>query len=117
MKDPNLQNTFRKASARCEAGEKELEREITKLGGSTTDSGSVAGAVHRAWIDLKSAVTGGDEKAILEECERGEDVAKAAYEKALKAELAPEVIALVQKQYAGVLENHDLIKRLRDTAH
>jgi uncharacterized protein (TIGR02284 family) len=88
-----------------------------KLGGSTTDAGTLAGAAHRLWTNLRAAITGGDDKAILEECERGEDVAKAEYEKALKADLAPEVIALVRRQYAGVVENHDLIKRLRDTAH
>ncbi len=117
VKDANLQQTFRAASARCETGARELEREITKLGGSTTNSGTLTGAVHRVWANLKAAATGGDEKAILEECEKGEDVAKAAYENALKADLAPEIIAVVRRQYAGVVENHDLIKRLRDSAH
>jgi uncharacterized protein (TIGR02284 family) len=117
VKDPNLQVTFRGASARCETGAKELEKEIIKLGGLTTDAGTLAGAAHRLWTNLRAAITGGDDKAILEECERGEDVAKAAYEKALEADLAPEVIAIVRRQYAGVVENHDLIKRLRDTAH
>jgi len=116
-KDLNLQETFRAASARCETGAKELETEIVKLGGAPTDSGTLAGAVHRVWTNLKAAVTGGDDRAILEECERGEDMAKAAYEKALKAELAPEVGALVRRHYAGVVQNHDLIKKLRDSAH
>ena len=37
------------------------------------DSGSVAGALHRGWVDVKSMVTGKDEEAVLNEAERGED--------------------------------------------
>jgi uncharacterized protein (TIGR02284 family) len=72
--------------------------------------------MHRVWTNLKAAVTGGDDKAILIECERGEDAAKAAYQEALKSDLPADVQTLVQRQYKGVMENHDLIKRLRDTA-
>src|SRR5215211_4138329 len=56
-----------------------LQGLVRTLGGDAEDSGSVSGAVHRSWIDIKSAVTGRDEEAILNECERGEDYAKDAY--------------------------------------
>jgi uncharacterized protein (TIGR02284 family) len=71
--------------------------------------------MHRARTNLKTAVTGGDDKAILVECERGEDAAKAAYQEALRSDLPVDVQTLIQSQYKGVIENHDLIKRLRDT--
>jgi uncharacterized protein (TIGR02284 family) len=116
VKDRKLQETFRAASARCEIGAKELDREIIRLGGSATDAGTLGGAVHRVWSGLKSAITGGGDRAILEECERGEDVAKAAYEEALETDLTPDLSTLVRRQYVGVVENHDLIKRLRDSA-
>jgi uncharacterized protein (TIGR02284 family) len=60
-------------------------------------------------------VTSDDDLAILEEVERGEDVAKASYRDALdNAELSPEARAVVQKQYEGVLRNHDQMRALRD---
>jgi uncharacterized protein (TIGR02284 family) len=60
-------------------------------------------------------MTDRDDAAILEECERGEDVAKAAYRKALEdSSLAPDVREAVQRQYDGVLRNHDQIRALRD---
>ena len=56
-----------------------------------------------------------DDRAILEECERGEDYAKAQYKKALEQELPPEVRTLVQRQYQGVVANHDKVRALRDS--
>ena len=48
-----------------------------------TDS-STTGAMHRAWINLKSALTSGDDHAILAECERGEDSAISEYKEAME---------------------------------
>jgi uncharacterized protein (TIGR02284 family) len=57
-----------------------------------------------------------DEHAVLAECERGEDVAKSAYEAALREDLPPDVKAIVHRQYQGVKENHDRIRGLRNQA-
>jgi uncharacterized protein (TIGR02284 family) len=85
------------------------------MGGEPERSGSVAGAVHRGWVSLKASMSTEDDLSILEEVERGEDVAKASYKKALDSEdLSPEVRAIVQKQYDGVLRNHDQMRALRD---
>lgn len=54
--------------------------------------------LHRRWVDLKSAITGKDDAALLNEAERGEDLAKKSYNKALEnKDLTPEIRALVQK--------------------
>ncbi len=66
-------------------------------------------------MNLKAAVTGHDTKAVLVECERGEDYAKGRYKKALEEEELPsDIRSLIQDQYQGVLANHDRIKALRD---
>lgn len=116
VKRTDLKSTLQSASQRCEEGARELDAAISKLGGETGKSGTAAGAMHRAWTNLKAAITGGEDKAILSECERGEDVAKAAYEEALESDLPMDVKTIVQRQYRGVMENHDLVKRLRDAA-
>jgi uncharacterized protein (TIGR02284 family) len=76
--------------------------------------GSVAGAVHRGWVNVKAAVSTRDDLAILEECERGEDVAKARYGKALESTLPQDIRSIVERQYDGVMKNHDQIRNLRD---
>ncbi|MGJ0508232.1 MAG: PA2169 family four-helix-bundle protein [Methylocystis sp.] len=116
VQNPSLKTTLESASKRCETGARELDGEISKLGGRTDASGTTAGAMHRAWTNLKAAITGRDDKAILVECERGEDVAKAAYEEALRSNLPMDIQTMVQRQYKGVVQNHDLVKRLRDAA-
>ena len=78
--------------------------------------GTAGGALHRASTNIKSSITGMDEYAVLNECERGEDVAKSAYEEALNEDLPMDIKTLVQRQYEGVKVNHDRIRQLRNQA-
>ena len=77
-------------------------------------SGSAAGALHRGWINLKSALSRGDEHAILAECERGEDSAVEEYKKALDDGLSPLAQELVSCQFTEIKAAHDRIRSLRD---
>ncbi len=95
----------------------ELQMLVRELGGDPENSGSFTGALHRGWIDIKSIVTGKDEGAILNECERGEDVAKNTYKQALELPLPANVANFVQTQYTAVQAAHDKIKALRDSVN
>lgn len=111
--DGRLKALFTECARDCHTAQVELQSQVKALGGEPKDRGSVAGAAHRGWIKVKAAVENKD-IAVLEEVERGEDRAKAAYTKALKANLPPDVQALVQKQQAGALRNHDRVRDLRN---
>jgi len=113
-KNPELKALFQRRAADCGSGATELQAAVTQLGGKPETGGTVGGAVHRGWLNLKAAVAGREDLAILEECERGEDVAKKNYGDALKETLPENVRALIQKQYDGVLKNHDQIRDLRN---
>jgi uncharacterized protein (TIGR02284 family) len=116
IKNTQLKKIFEDAASKCGEGAQELEEKIRSLGMQPAPSGTAAGALHRAWTNIKSSVTGMDDYAILAECERGEDVAKRVYEEALIDDLPPDVKALVQHQYEGVKFNHNRIRNLRDQA-
>ena len=116
VQNPTLKHVLRTAAARCAEGAKELESKIVSLGGDPSRSGSMTGAMHRAWTNLKSALTSRSERAVLEEVERGEDAAKDAYQQAIAQPLPPEIRSMVQRQYQGVKENHDRVRSLRDAA-
>ena len=73
-----------------------------------------AGVAHRGWIDLKSALGGGD-KSILNEAERGEDYAVSVYKDALKEPLSPDLTKLLQQQFTTVKATHDKVRSLRDS--
>ena len=91
----------------------ELESEMLGLGEDNTKaSGSMAGALHRGWLDLSAAIAGDD--AVLFAVEQGEDVAKKAYEEALQKGLPGNVEGIVRSQAQGVIAAHDHVKLLRD---
>jgi len=113
-KNAELQSVFLRRAQDCAKGASELQQIVARLGGNPEDGGSVAGAAHRGWVNLKAAVSGRSDLAILEECERGEDVAKARYRKALEEALPEDIREVVQRQYDGVIRNHDQIRELRD---
>jgi uncharacterized protein (TIGR02284 family) len=112
--DPELQAIFVRRAEDCARGATDLQQLIAELGGEPEKSGSLAGAMHRGWVNLKANVSGRPDIAILEECERGEDVAKTRYREALDEELPDVVRLVVQQQYDGVVRNHDQIRDLRD---
>lgn len=112
--DAQLKAVFASRAQDCANGIRELQSAVTQHGGKPETSGSVSGALHRGWMQVKSAVTSHDEHAILEEVERGEDAAKKNYRQALDKDLPADVRALVEKQYQGVLQNHDRIRDLRN---
>lgn len=95
----------------------DLQTLVQSLGGDPENTGTIAGALHRGWMNIKTAVTGNDEAAILNECERGEDAAKNAYKDALEAALPNHVRDTVQQQYVLVQNAHDRVKALRDAAN
>ncbi|MFN0277615.1 MAG: ferritin-like domain-containing protein [Pyrinomonadaceae bacterium] len=92
-----------------------LQGLVRSLGGDPETEASFSGALHRGWIDIKSAVTGRDEHAILNECERGEDSALAAYRDALKMSIPANVSDVVREQSQAVQAAHNRIKELRDS--
>jgi uncharacterized protein (TIGR02284 family) len=117
VEDPELKSLFNEYSLQRAHFAGELQSEAMGLGESKPeDSSSAAGAMHRAWIGLKGAISKHDDHAILAECERGEDSAMKEYEEALEEKnLIGPVRDIVSRQYAEVQRAHDRIKELRDT--
>jgi uncharacterized protein (TIGR02284 family) len=117
VKNPELKSLFNEFSMQRSRFAGELQSQAVALGESKPeDSSSAAGAMHRAWIDLKSAIAKRDDHAILAECERGEDSAVKEYKEAMEEEnLSAPVREIISRQYADVQRAHDRIKQLRDT--
>ena len=116
VSDPQLKTFFSNRAQACAAAAIELQELVRAYGGDPEKSGGLGGALHRRWVDIKAMVTGKDDKAVLNECERGEDVAVESYRDALKQDLPAPVRNLIEQQYEGVKRNHALIRQMRDAA-
>jgi uncharacterized protein (TIGR02284 family) len=109
-----LKDFFMRRSTEVGASVRELQALVSALGGVPVDATSIGGTLHRRWMDIKTALTANDNVAVLNETERGEDVALAAYRDALEMDLPQEIRAIVIRQLEGVKRNHDLVKQLRN---
>src|SRR5690606_5224430 len=114
----DLNVIFTEAAAESERYSQELAALAEQYGAEVDeDDESVAGAIHRAWIDVKALFGGKDRKSILEEAERGEDAIKAAYKKVMDSgEVTGQALETVLDQAAQIRVSHDRIKALRDSA-
>lgn len=93
----------------------ELQTLAHELGESNPEyASSVSGALHRGWINLKSAVLSGDAHAILLECERGESCAVAEFKKALELALPANVREVVSRQCAAITAAHHRVRAVVD---
>jgi len=115
VKEPQIKSLFLKRARNCSTSATELEEKLRALGGKVEEGGSVSGALHRGWVNVKASVTGHDTAAILAETERGEDYAKKVYGEALKEELPSDLRQIIERQYQGVISNHNEVRNLRDS--
>ncbi len=117
VKDSQLKSLFNELSLQRSKFAGELQNHIVQMGDSEPETtSSTAGALHRAWINMKSAISSRDDHAILSECERGEDAAVAEYKKAMEAELPSPARDILSRQYSEVKAAHDRVKALRDAS-
>jgi uncharacterized protein (TIGR02284 family) len=110
-----LKAIFEKLADESRDNTAELIRYASQYGVDADDT-SAAGALHRAWIEIRAAFSGNDTASILGECERGEDAIKKAYATALEdsGEISYEVAETIRRQQQSIIEGHNLIKSLRD---
>jgi len=113
-KSPALQDVFLARANECQAAVSELQVLVSQCGATPGDGGSVSGALHRGWVAVRGTLAGYTDTALLNECERGEDVAKARYQKALEKPLPEPIRTIIARQFQGVVRNHDQIHLLRD---
>jgi uncharacterized protein (TIGR02284 family) len=113
-RSPDLRVLFERRARGCGEAAQQLKAVVTRLGGVADDGGSASGALHRGWVSLRGVLALDDDKAMLIECERGEDLAVARYRRALEDDLPQEIEVLVRRQYEGAKRNHDEIKALRE---
>lgn len=92
----------------------ELQEAASDVATVSDVKGSATGGLRRAWMGLADALTGDDPHAVLAAAERGEDRAKAAYDKVLNEDLPEDLRTIISRQASEVISAHDEVRDLRD---
>src|SRR5690606_18621329 len=112
--DLQLRTFFSNRAQSCAASAEALRELVRGYGGEPAAGGHLSGALHRRWVDLRALISGRGDRAGLEECERGEEVALEVYRRALRNDLPPDVREIVDSQYRGTWQNCEQVRSLRD---
>ncbi|MGZ3275722.1 MAG: ferritin-like domain-containing protein [Caulobacteraceae bacterium] len=114
VRAPELRSLFEQKAGRRAQISTELQGEVRSFGGDPKTDQSTLGALHNKFVDLKSGITGGSDKAVVDEVERGEDFIKAKFEKATDdGDLPPTARELIQKALGAIRSDHDEVSRLK----
>jgi len=114
IENERLREIFRQRATERQQVVSDLREEVRRLGGNPEDSGTFMGKTHQRFLDLKAAVTGRDEKAIVNEVERGEDYLKGKFDAAVNGgTLTGECRAAVERAYQSVRSGHDQMSQLK----
>jgi uncharacterized protein (TIGR02284 family) len=112
--DGNFKQLFLDSAEERSRVAEDLRAEVRRLGGDPNDDGSVMGKTHQVFLDLKAAVTGRDDKAIINEVERGEDYLKEKFEAALQGDkLTGETRDIVERAFTSVRRGHDRVAEIK----
>jgi len=91
-----------------------LQAAVASAGGNPEDDGTLLGGAHRAFQSLKEAVVSRDDKAIVDEVERGEDYLKNKFEVALAdVDLSPAARTAADEAWQSVRAGHDEMSALK----
>lgn len=110
----DIKKVLNQHASECHLAAAELQTMLKHMGSEPKEGGTASAALHRGWVSVKGTLSGYSDYDMLDECERGQDVALAQYRKAGKQSLPASVRTLVKKQSEGVQRNHDQIKAMRD---
>jgi uncharacterized protein (TIGR02284 family) len=107
-RDASRSQFFREMSEERSRVASDMQAHVRSLGGDPRTESSTTGALHRTWLNVKEAITGNDDEAVIREVENGEDYIKGKFEAALEDDdLSAETRGLLEKCMASIRKGHD----------
>jgi uncharacterized protein (TIGR02284 family) len=111
---PELVALYERLAQHCACGAAQWQQSLAQVGGAVPDSGTVAGAAQRVWLQIRGLFGGASDRTLLEECERGQDEVVAHYAHALRGNLPAALHAAVQREFEQAQRQLDHIRTLHD---
>ena len=103
---PALKTFFTDTAQRRAQFAADLLPHAQRLGGTETADGTAAATLHRTWMDVRSALSGRDDRAVTSEAERGDSITVLAFKSAVEGALPATVRELVERGYDDVRASH-----------
>lgn len=113
---PDVKNEYEHMISQSKIMKNELINLITEKQGIPDDSTSVAGTVHRTWIDIKNSFTMGNLiESTLENVVFGEKAAIEAYQNALDTgDLSTKSTEVVSEQLRNLKDSYRQFKKIEE---
>ena len=112
VNNTELESVFNKYAVQHAKLAAELQKDIERQSAKPADSGTVGGAVHRGWMEVKSALSGGSPRSMLSSCHAGEESAIAAYADVMKDNPSGQTYTLLEKHQQQIREIYTRLTRL-----
>jgi uncharacterized protein (TIGR02284 family) len=117
-KSESLISLFRERSTERRQVASNLQQRVLLLGGDPEYDGTVLASAHRMFVNLRSSLTSNDNKAVVDEVERGEDHIKSKFEDAMKdKDVSPDTMSVITDVYASVRNGHDQMRDIKQAFH
>lgn len=115
--EPDLAGTFVRYADQRAAFAEELRTLAAEYGDEVHESGSMTGALHRGWTNIKDALTGSSPEAVLGAARTGEDHAVEEYDEALAEDISPTLKTVIARQADAVQAARDTVASLKLAAN
>ncbi len=117
-RSPQLVSLFNERSSERKQVASTLQQCVRSLGGKPEDDGTALASAHRVFVNLRTSLTSNDNKAVVDEVERGEDHLKSKFESAMKdGNVSPDIQAIISDAYISVRSGHDQMKDIKRAFH
>lgn len=114
-RDSRFASLFEMRAAERREVANRLQEEVRRLGGEPEDEGSVLAAAHRQFLGIRSAFGRGDQ-AVVDEVERGEDVIRERFERAMRDDrVSSQTRDVIGRFYDSVRRGHEQARSLQQS--
>jgi uncharacterized protein (TIGR02284 family) len=112
MQDQRFKTLFRRTAGQRGGFAREMQDEVRKLGGVPATGGTLAGSLHRGWMNFRYQLNLHDDEVVLCECLRGDEKALEKYEELFFDQLYPEGEPILSDQCVKLVEMRDHLRQV-----
>lgn len=111
--DADMRGILTGTAETCRNSVTELQALVSSLGAVPRDRGSIAGTMHRDWMEVMHIIAPHNDDAVLQLCEREEKAARREYRSALTKDMPEEIRSVLLRRYEGVHKYHERVHAMR----